>query len=166
MSSISKCASFVIGLPTCPRREWRRVCGYALVVARRFGYRRNRLPHRPRSVLAAWISTVYPSAKSPRDRRHLSGASPSLANRLLASRQPIFSPAFETRPMRYGCAADHLTIAALPFGHRSLRAARVPAPGSAARPDQCGDDRRGRASRRRRLACAAVSPWWITETDQ
>ena len=67
MSSISKCASFVIGLPTCPRRECRRVCGYALVVARRFGYRRNRLPHRPKSVLAAWISTVYPSAKSPRD---------------------------------------------------------------------------------------------------
>jgi|SoiMethySBSTD1v2_1073268.scaffolds.fasta_scaffold717143_2 hypothetical protein len=69
MSSISTCASFVIGLPTCPRREWRRVCGYALVVARRFGYQRNRLPHRPKSVLAAWISTVYPSAKSPRDRQ-------------------------------------------------------------------------------------------------
>ena len=67
MSSINKCASFVIGLPTCPRREWRRVCGYALVVARRFGYQRNRLPYRPKSVLAAWISTVYPSAKSPRD---------------------------------------------------------------------------------------------------
>jgi hypothetical protein len=56
-------------LADMPTPEWRRVCGYALVVARRFGYQRNRLPHRPKSVLAAWISTVYPSAKSPRDRQ-------------------------------------------------------------------------------------------------
>ena len=59
-SSIIKCASFVIGLPTWPRRECRRFAAHAMVATRRFGYRRNRLPHRPRFVLAAQIS---PAAK-------------------------------------------------------------------------------------------------------
>ena len=49
-----------IALSTCPRRECRRFSGRALVATRRFGYRRNRLPHRPRFVLAAQIS---PAAK-------------------------------------------------------------------------------------------------------
>jgi len=49
--------SFVIGLPTCLRRECRRFSGHALVATRRFGYRWNRLPHCPKSVFAAQVPT-------------------------------------------------------------------------------------------------------------
>ena len=55
-------------------------------------------------------------------------------------------------------ATDRRAIAALAFAYRGIRAARVPAPGCAGCSDRCGDDRQGRASRQRRLACAAVFP--------
>ena len=66
-----QCASFVIGLSTCPRRECRRFSGHALVATRRFGYQRNRLSHCPKFVFAAQVPIFPRNPKRPRDRRNL-----------------------------------------------------------------------------------------------